>query len=164
MKNNTQPDSPFYDRVVHSNGLLRVMESVRGAEGNDAAGALYTVYGEHIHDSEDMVGASVALAEAGLDGSHGAAFDDDSWDPAIKTAMDEGLALTGTDVGTPLLGFDNLDGRRVGFFGPVISRRLTLDVGLRLWDGLMLTASTDAFWELKRTRTESPDSAPPADR
>lgn len=78
--------------------------------------------------------------------------------------MDEGLALTGTDVGTPLLGFDNLDGRRVGFFGPVISRRPTLDVGLRLWDGLMLTASTDAFWELKRTRTESPDFAPPADR
>jgi hypothetical protein len=71
--------------------------------------------------------------------------------------MDEGLALTGNDVGTPILGFVDESGKRVGFFVPVISRRLPLDAGLRLWDGLMLAASVDGFWELKRTRTEGPD-------
>jgi hypothetical protein len=74
--------------------------------------------------------------------------------------MDEGLALTGNDVGTPILGFVDEMGKRVGFFGPVISRRLPLDAGLRLWDGLMLAASVEGFWELKRTRTQGPDLTP----
>jgi hypothetical protein len=161
LKNDTQPDSPYYDAVVYSHGLLRVLESVRAAEGNEPLGKLYTVFGEHIHHQQDRsVGAAELLAEAGLDVSHAAAFDDESWDAVIRTAMDDGLSLTGADVGTPILGFHDADGRRVGFFGPVISRRLPIDEALRLWDGVMLTASVDGFWEFKRTRTESPDFTP----
>ena len=76
--------------------------------------------------------------------------------------MNDGLSLTGPDVGTPIVAFTNESGKRVGFFGPVISRRLPLAEGLRLWDGLMLMGGVDAFWELKRTRTEGPqfDIAP----
>jgi hypothetical protein len=160
MKNNPTADSPFYPRVSHTHGLLRVLESVRAAEGNEPIGRLYGVYGEHIHHRQELVDAKTALREAGLAITHADAFSDESFDPVIRAGMDAGLALTGNDVGTPILGFVNEEGRKVGFFGPVISRRLPLKQGLALWDGLMLTAGIDAFWELKRTRTEGPDFTP----
>jgi hypothetical protein len=135
-----------------------VIESVRAEHGNDAVGRLYSVYGEHIHHRQDsFLRAETALAEVDLPAHHATAFDDESFDAGIRTQMDDGLSLTGNDVGTPILGFVNDKGTRVGFFGPIISRRLSLDDGLKLWDGLMLTANIDAFWELKRTRTESPN-------
>jgi hypothetical protein len=137
---------------------LRVIESVRAAEGDEPIGRLYTAIGEHIHHRDDQrLDPVVALAEAGLPVKHAAATDDEAWDDIIRASMADGLSLTGEDVGTPILGFTNEAGRRVGFFGPVISRRLPLDQGLRLWDGLMLMGGVDSFWELKRTRTESPD-------
>jgi 2-hydroxychromene-2-carboxylate isomerase len=163
IKNDTGPDSPWYEVASYTHNLLRVMESVRAAEGDAPLGGLYTVYGEHIHHQQDRSRpAAELLAEAGLDTAHAAAFDDESWDVAIRAAMDEGLALTGNDVGTPLLAFTDDTGKRVGFFGPVISRRLPLDQGLRLWDGVSAAATVDGFWELKRTRNEGPDVTPPA--
>jgi hypothetical protein len=161
MKNNTQPDSPFYEKVIRTNGLLRVFESVRAAEGEARLGALYTAYGRRIHHDQNTFFDPVeALAEAGIDTSHAAAMGDESFDAAIRSGMDEGLALTGNDVGTPILGFTNSAGKRVGFFGPVISRRLSHTEGLKLWDGIHLSADVDSFWELKRTRTESPEFGP----
>jgi len=163
IKNDVQPDSPFYDAVVYTHGLLRVLEAVRAGEGNEPLGQLYTVYGEHIHHQQDLsVSAADLLAEAGLDTSYATAFDDESWDAVIRASMDDGLGLTGNDVGTPLLAFTDDTGKRVGFFGPVISRRLPLDQGLRLWDGVSAAATVDGFWELKRTRTVGPDFTPPA--
>ncbi len=138
-----------------------MLESVRAAEGDAPIGALYTAYGEHIHHQQDsMVSAATALAEVGLPAHHAAAADDDQWDETIRASMDEGLGLTGPDVGTPILGFETVPGKRVGFFGPVITRRLQLADGLRLWDGLMMTAGIDCFWELKRTRGEVPNFTP----
>jgi hypothetical protein len=161
IKNQTQPDSPFYTKVTHTLGLLRVMESVRNAEGNEPIGKLYAAYGEQIHHQGNaFVEASSALRDAGLSTSHADAASDDSFDASIRAHMDAGLALTGNDVGTPILGFAQSGGKQVGFFGPVISRRMTVEHGLRLWDGLMLTADIDCFWELKRTRTENPDFTP----
>lgn len=162
VKNDLGPDSPWFEAASYTHNLLRVMESVRAAEGDAPLGALYSVYGEHIHHRGDRSRpAGELLAEAGLSTSHADAFDDDTWDAAILASMDEGLALVGTDVGTPILGFTE-GGRRVGFFGPVISRRLPLDQALRLWDGVTTAATVDGFWELKRTRTEDPDFTPPA--
>lgn len=160
VKNDTQPDSMWWEPVAHSHGLLRVMESLRASDGNDAVGAFYTAAGTRIHHDGERPTAEKVLAETGLDLSHAAAFDDESWDEAIGSSMAEGLALTGEDVGTPILGFVDRAGNEVGFFGPVISRRLPLDEGLALWDGLMTMAGTGGFWELKRTRTEHPDFTP----
>ncbi len=157
LKNNTPAESPFFSPVVRTLQLLRVFESVRAAEGEARLGALYTAYGRRIHhDKKVDFDPAEALAEAGLDISHAAAMDDESFDLVIRANMDEGLALTGDDVGTPLLGFTNSVGTRVGFFGPVISRRPSHADALKLWDGLMLAADVEGFWELKRTRTESP--------
>ena len=163
LKNDVQPDSPWYEAASYTHGLLRVLESVRAAEGNGPLGHLYTVFGEHIHHQQDRSRtAAELLAEAGLDTSHAAAFDDESFDPAIRESMADGLGLVGNDVGTPILAWTDDAGKRVGFFGPVISRRLPADQALRLWDGLMLAAGVDGFWELKRTRPEDPDFTPPA--
>ena len=157
MKNQTATDSPFYPRVVHTLGLLRVMEAVRAAEGHGPIGELYRVYGEHIHHQKDAsLDAATALREAGLSTPYAEAFDDSSWDATIRASMDEGLALTGNDVGTPLLGFETPTGP-VGFFGPVISRRMAIDEALQLWDGVVAAVTIPGFWELKRTRTERPN-------
>jgi len=63
-----------------------------------------------------------ALEAVGLDRGFSVAADDASWDAAVRRETEAGLALTGNDVGTPLIGFDDSDGNPVGFFGPVISR------------------------------------------
>jgi hypothetical protein len=162
MKNGTTPDSPWYAPVKHTLGLLRVMESVRAAEGDEPIGRLYTVYGEQLHHRGNReLDATTALTEAALDPAHAAAYDDESFDAIVRAGMDEGLALVGNDVGTPIIGFNRPDGSKVGFFGPVMSRRLPLDQALQMWDGLTLMTGIDAFWELKRTRTENPDFTPP---
>ena len=60
------------------------------------------------------------LAEAGLPAGLAAALDDESGDVEIQAETDEALALTGKDVGTPILHFHPPEG--MAFFGPVISR------------------------------------------
>lgn len=163
VKNDIGPDSGFFEGTTYSHGLLRVLESVRAAEGGEPLGRLYTVYGEHIHHQLDRAtSAADLLAEAGLPTSHAAAFDDASWDAAIAASMSDGLGLVGDDVGTPIIAFADDRGRRVGFFGPVISRRLPTDEALRLWDAFVAIAPIDGLWEIKRTRTEGPDFRPPA--
>ena len=71
--------------------------------------------------------------------------------------MDDGLGLTGTDVGTPIIAKLNSDGKRVAYFGPVITRVPNTEDSLAMWDALVTMMNIDGFWELKRTRTERPE-------
>ena len=73
----------------------------------------------------------------------------------VRMRMQLGLDLVGTDVGTPIIAFDTPDGRR-GVFGPVISRTPQGEAGAEVWDAMVTLATTDGFWELKKTRTEDP--------
>ena len=158
FKNNPDPESEYYGPVLWTHKLLRVIESVRATEGDEAVFALYWELGRRIHHDKDRdFAAADALAAVGLDAKHADAMDDESWDKVIRAGMDEGLELTGQDVGTPIIAFDDENGRRVGYFGPVITRVPPKASGLKLWDGLTAMASVDGFWELKRTRTERPD-------
>jgi hypothetical protein len=139
-----------------------VLESVRTTDGNDGVFKLYWEFGSRIHhDKETPFDPAAALATVGLDTSHAAAFDDDSWDAVIRSGMDEGLALVGNDVGTPIIALDNSDGVKAGYFGPIISRIPTTEKSLAMWDALVAMMDVDSFFELKRTRSESPD---PGDR
>ena len=162
FKNEPDPDSPYYEPVWFTHRLLRVMESVRAAEGNEAVFTLYWELGARIHHDENHdFSAADALAAVGLDTSHADAFDDESWDAVIRTKMDEGLELVGNDVGTPIIAMDASDGRRAGYFGPVISRIPPTEQSLAMWDALVAMMDVDSFFELKRTRTEGPQ---PGDR
>ena len=162
FKNDPPEDSEYFEPVNHTHKLLRVFESVKAADGMDAAFQFYWEAGRNIHhdgirDVDDpAISAETLLKNAGLDVAHAAAFDDESFDAIIREKMDEGLALVGQDVGTPIISFPS-DNGKIGIFGPVISRAPQGEEGLALWDAMVTMSTMDGFWELKRTRTESPD-------
>lgn len=158
MKNQATPEDRFWKGYRFAHGLLRVMEAVRVSAGDDGVDRLYTEYGRRIHhDGDRAFPAGDALRSVGLDPDLATAADDETWDPVIEAAMDRGLALVGDEVGTPIVAWAGADGRRVGIFGPVITRVPPPEAGLRLWDCTRELAELDGFWELKRTRTERPD-------
>ncbi len=158
FKNNPDPESPYYERVVTTHKMLRVMESVRAAEGDGPIQKLYWDFASRIHHDKDVTfDIAAALSGLGLDPSHAAAFDDESWDTAVRAGHDDGLSLVGNDVGTPIIAIRNADGERVGIFGPVITRVPEGPLALQLWDGIIACMQVPGFWELKKTRTEGPD-------
>ncbi len=160
FKNDPPEDSEYFAPVNHTHKLLRVFESVRAAGGNDDGFKFYWEAGRNIHhDGNWEIDPATILENAGLDASHAAAFDDESYDAGIRATMDEGLALTGNDVGTPIIAFEDPKnpGHKVGIFGPVISRVPTGEEGLALWDAMVTLSTMDGFWELKRTRTVGPE-------
>jgi hypothetical protein len=149
--------------------LLRVAASARARFGREAVAPLYLALGTKIfdtttHDDKPMGAArgtaefvEPILVEAGLPTDLAAALDDTSLDAEIRAETDEALALTGKDVGTPILHFQPPDG--VAFFGPVISRLPKPDEAGALWDHVVGLASFPGFAELKRSLRERPQLA-----
>jgi hypothetical protein len=143
--------------------MLRVLEAVRATAatpeaGNDDVFKLYWEFGSRIHHDKDVdFEVADALTTVGLDPAHAAAADDEKWDAAIRAGMDDGLGLVGTDVGTPIIATENSRGERVGYFGPVITKIPPSEESLKMWDALMAMMDVDGFFELKKTRTDSPN-------
>lgn len=163
FKNDPPVESPFYPKVTRTRDLLRVVEALRAAGHGDRIGDVYREFGRRIHNEQQPeFDVAAVLTELGLDPAHADALTDDSYDAAIRASMDDGLALTGPDVGTPLIAIE-IEGRRVGYFGPVITEFPEGDAALRLWDGFVNLLSVPGFFELKRTRTSAP-ALPPVDR
>lgn len=157
FKNDIQPESPWYKPVSRTRDLLRVVESVRAAGKADTIGALYTVFGRHIHhEGSAEFDVAEALTSVGLDPGHASALTEPSWDDTIRTRMADGLSLVGDDVGTPIIAVTVPTGR-VGLFGPVITQMPSPQDGALLWDGFLAMVNTSGFFELKRTRSASPD-------
>jgi 2-hydroxychromene-2-carboxylate isomerase len=145
--------------------LLRVAARTRTEHGRAAVSTLYTALGRRIFDSppdpEDTGERrgtpdflAPALAEAGLPANLTAALDDASLDAVVRAETDEALALTGKDVGTPIIHFQPPTG--VAFFGPVISRLPAEEDAVRLWDHVVGLAGFPGFAELKRSLRERP--------
>ncbi|MBJ7341028.1 DsbA family protein [Mycolicibacterium sp.] len=161
---------PGYDDG-HTAGLklLRVAARARAEHGRGAIGPLYEAMGRRIFDTapvgEPTSGAERGtrsflepiLQEAGLPTELGDALDDTAYDDEIRTETDEALALTGKDVGTPILQFQPPTG--VAFFGPVISRLPKAEEAGPLWDNVLGLASFPGFAELKRSLRERPQLA-----
>lgn len=130
FKNEMDADHPFYVKARRTTDLLRVVEAVRAAGNADAIGRIYTEFGRHIHNREEFdFDVRPILAAVDVDADLADALNDPSWDDAIKDAMAAGLALTGDDVGTPLIAVDGPAGR-VGLFGPVITELPDLEASL----------------------------------
>jgi 2-hydroxychromene-2-carboxylate isomerase len=163
---------PEYE-AGHTAGLrlLRVAARARAEHGPAAVGPLYEALGARIHEVAAQRGDEIrrgtrefvepALADAGLPAELAAALDDDSEDAQIQAETDEALALTGKDVGTPILQFRPPEGRGdgVAFFGPVISRLPAPEEAVALWDHVVGLASFPGFAELKRSLRERPQLA-----
>ena len=104
FKNNPDPSSDYYGPSRFTHGLLRVVEAVRDALGDEPIERLYWEYGRRIHHDQDRnFDPADALEAVGLDRSFAAAADDEAWDTPIRTKMDVGLELAGNDIGTPII-------------------------------------------------------------
>ncbi len=159
FKNEVAEGDEHYDRVFATHRMLRVMEAVRSELGEDAVQRWYYLAGATVHHDGNLDGAefSEMLEHLGFDPALAAAADDETWDTEIRRRMDVGLALAGNDIGTPIIAMDNADGERQAFFGPVITRVPPTELSLKMWDALTAMMDVPGFWELKRTRTESPE-------
>lgn len=157
LKNGTREGEPFFAEVTASHGMLRTVEALRAAGQGHRIGELYTELGRVLHVEGTTVDLRAVLTGLGLDPAFAAAADDAEHDAAVRTSMDEGLALVGDAVGTPIIAVDRPDGTgRIGLFGPVITELPDVEASLRLWDGFLAMVATDGFFELKRTRSSAP--------
>jgi predicted DCC family thiol-disulfide oxidoreductase YuxK len=159
---------PEYE-AGHTAGLrlLRVAARTRAEHGPDAVDRLYAALGHQIFDTVPVPDAADAhaargtrpfvapvLAAVDLPADLADALDDPSWDAVVQAETDEALALTGRDVGTPILHFAPPDG--AAFFGPVISRLPDEDEAEQLWEHVVGLARFPGFAELKRSLRELP--------
>jgi hypothetical protein len=133
---------------------VRVLIAAEQRHGNKVVEPLYSAMGRRIHldrerDSTKVIGES--LAEVGLEADLAEAAWVSEFDEALRKSHHAGMDPVGYDVGTPIIHVGE-----IAFFGPVVSPAPKAEAAGKLFDGVLLVASTPGFFELKRTRTEGP--------
>jgi protein-disulfide isomerase-like protein with CxxC motif len=135
-------------------GPVRILIAAQQQHGDEAVRPLYNALGTRRHLGKQEFNRETyeaALAEAGLPVELADAAETDAYDEALKASHHAGMDQVGMDVGTPVISTEG-----VAFFGPVVSPAPKGEAAAKLWDGVLLVAGTDGFFELKRTRTREP--------
>ena len=136
-------------------GPVRVLIAAELRFGNEVVEPLYSAMGTryHVEGEKDLDQLIIdALMDLGLDADLADAADSTEFDKALRESHHEGMDPVGYDVGTPVIHVGD-----VAFFGPVVTPAPKGEAAGRLFDGVVLVASTPDFYELKRTRSEGPN-------
>jgi predicted DsbA family dithiol-disulfide isomerase len=140
-------------------GPVRVAIAAEQKYGAEVLRDLYTALGTRAHLQQRELDRDVlteALTELGLDAALADAADSTGYDEALRASHDVGMRPVGLDVGTPVIHAPGPGGRQIAFFGPVVTPAPKGEAAARLWDGVLLVAGTEGFYEIKRTRDAKP--------
>ncbi len=139
--------------MVEGWGPVRVVIAAREKIGDDIVKPLYDALGERIHHLQLPYPEAIAgaLDELGLPAELASAATSEEHDDVLRASHQRAIDLVGDDVGTPVVAVDG-----IAFFGPVVSPAPRGEAAGRLWDGCVLVAGTEGFFELKRSRTVDP--------
>lgn len=139
----------------------RVFTAVAVEDGEDKLDALYTEMGTRIHDGgqggkdtpegyDEIIRES--LAAVGLPAERFDAAHVETYDAKLREYHAGAMDSVGNDVGTPVVKLGD-----TAFFGPVLTRIPRGEEAGRIFDGAVALAGYPHFFELKRSRTESPE-------
>lgn len=143
----------------------RLFNAVFSQDGQEAVDKLYTALGTKIHNEnridrhayvdepahafDELI--KEALAEVGLPEERLAQALTTEFDELMRENHAEAMKELGNDVGTPVVKLND-----VAFFGPVLTRIPRGEEAGKIFDGSVAVASYPYFFEIKRSRTESP--------
>lgn len=137
----------------------RTALAVRERHGTQKVAEFYTEAGTRIHNQGYGVDRyDEALPEAlkaiGLSDAEDilTASQDTSYDEGLRESTKTALSLVGNDVGTPIIAIGDS-----AFFGPVLTRIPRGEEAGKLWDGFEALVNYPYFYELKRSRSTSPE-------
>ncbi len=136
-------------------GPVRVLIAAEQRHGNEVLEPLYSAMGtrHHVHGEKNFDAViAEALNDVSLEADLAEAATSTEFDEALRESHHDGMDPVGYDVGTPVIHVGD-----VAFFGPVVTPAPKGEAAGRLFDGVVLVASTPGFYELKRTRTEEPN-------
>ncbi|WP_298347401.1 disulfide bond formation protein DsbA [Ferrimicrobium sp.] len=140
-------------------GPVRIAIAVEENYGPEALRSLYEALGTRLHPLGRDIDRELyleALSEVGLPASLADVAKSTDFDRALRASHHAGMDPVGDEVGTPVIHAPGVSGETVAFFGPIVIPAPKGEAAGRLWDGVLLVAGTDGFFELKRSRTREP--------
>jgi hypothetical protein len=138
-------------------GPIRICAAAARAGGDEIIGPFYEALGARMHDSRRRGDPAIfveALAAVGLPESLADAATTEEFDEVIKKSHHEAFDQVGLDVGAPVIQV-----RGNAFYGPVVIPPPMGEAAGLLWDAFVVVATTEGFYEIKRSR----DIGPPFD-
>ncbi len=134
----------------------RLFAAIARDHGQEAVADAYTAYGNRRHGHREEVDHDFfvnVIADAGLPAALIDRIDDASLETLVRESHDAGMGLVGDEVGTPIISFNGY-----ATFGPIVSRVPNAEQAGVLWDALEMMSTVPFLFEIKKTRTEDPQT------